>query len=79
MRIVSVLMARKFINKGCIGYLAPLIEVGKEKLKLEDIPIVSEYTDMFLDELPGQLPEKDVDFSIELLPGTAPSLKLLII
>jgi hypothetical protein len=42
---------------------------------LEDIRIVCEYPDVFLEELPGMPPDRDVEFSIELLPGTAPISK----
>ena len=31
-----------------------------------------EYEDIFLDELPGLCPYRDVDFTIELLPGKSP-------
>ena len=34
--------------------------------------VVCEYDDVFLDELPGLPPHKDVDFVIELHPGTSP-------
>ena len=39
---------------------------------LEEIPVVNEYPDVFPEELPGLPPERAVEFSIELLPGTAP-------
>src|SRR5438105_3111957 len=39
---------------------------------LEEIPVVNEYPDVFPKELPGLPPERAVEFSIELLPGTAP-------
>src|SRR5881394_1270703 len=39
---------------------------------LEEIPVVNEYPDVFPEELPGLPPVRDVEFSIELLPGTAP-------
>ncbi len=39
---------------------------------LEEIPVVSDYPDVFPEELPGLPPERAVEFSIELLPGTAP-------
>jgi hypothetical protein len=42
---------------------------------LEEIPIVCEYPDVFPDELPGMPPAKDVEFVIELQPGTAPISK----
>jgi hypothetical protein len=44
-------------------------------IKLEDIPIVCEYPDDFPDELPGMPPDRDVEFVIELQPGTAPISK----
>jgi hypothetical protein len=37
-----------------------------------DIPIVCEFPDMFLVGLPGLPPDRDVEFMIELKPGTAP-------
>jgi hypothetical protein len=40
-----------------------------EGIKLEDIPIVCEYPDVFLDDLPRVLPDRDIEFSIELQPG----------
>ena len=38
---------------------------------LYDIPIVCEFLDVFLDELLGLLPHRDVEFRIELVPGIA--------
>jgi hypothetical protein len=42
---------------------------------LEEIPVVYEYPDVFPDELPGIPPDRDVEFVIELEPGTAPISK----
>ena len=39
---------------------------------LYDIPVVYEFLDVFPDELPGLPPDRDVEFKIELVPGTAP-------
>jgi hypothetical protein len=39
---------------------------------LEDIPIAHEYPDVFSDDLSGMPPDRDVEFTIELQPGTAP-------
>jgi hypothetical protein len=39
---------------------------------LADIPVVSEFPDVFLDDLLGLSPDQDVEFKIELLPSTAP-------
>jgi hypothetical protein len=45
------------------------------RIKLKDIPIVCEYPDVFPDDLPGMTPDKDIEFIIELQPGTAPISK----
>ena len=42
-------------------------------MTLLDIPVVCEFPDVFLDELLGLPPDRDVEFKIELLPGTAPT------
>ena len=46
-----------------------------EGTTIEDILIVNEYLDVFLEELPGMPPERDIEFTIELLPRTAPIAK----
>jgi hypothetical protein len=40
-----------------------------------DNRIVSEFPDAFLEELPGMPPHCDIEFVIELVPGTAPIFK----
>jgi hypothetical protein len=42
---------------------------------VERIPVVCEYPDVFPDELPGMPPDRDIEFAIELQPGTAPISK----
>jgi hypothetical protein len=41
----------------------------------EAIKVVSEFPDVFLEDLPGMPPERKVEFAIELIPGTAPISK----
>ena len=42
---------------------------------LEDMPVVREFADLFPDELPGMPPEREVEFTIDLVPGTKPIAK----
>ena len=44
-------------------------------VKLEDIPVVCEFADVFPDDLPGLPSKRDIEFVIELQPGTAPISK----
>jgi hypothetical protein len=40
--------------------------------EIQDIPVVCELLDVFLEDLSGLPPKRDVEFVIELKPGTAP-------
>ena len=70
--LISAIKAWKMIQKGCEAYLAHVIDTRKTEAKLEDIPVVNEFQDVFPVELPGLPPDRDVEFTIKLLPGTAP-------
>jgi hypothetical protein len=57
-------------------HLVPLRKSGVTDGKtLEDIRLVCEYPDVFPEELPGMPPDRDVEFVIDLFPGTAPISK----
>jgi hypothetical protein len=45
------------------------------ELPLKKIPVVCEYADVFPDELPRMPLDRDIEFAIELQPGTAPISK----
>ncbi|XP_071709432.1 uncharacterized protein [Rutidosis leptorrhynchoides] len=46
-----------------------VINVKKEKKVVSDIPVVSEYPEVFPDELSGLPPIREVEYKIELVPG----------
>ncbi|GJZ77052.1 putative reverse transcriptase domain-containing protein [Tanacetum coccineum] len=48
---------------------------SKEK-RLEDMPIVWDFLEVFLEDLPGLPPTRQVKFQIDLVPGAAPFLTL---
>ena len=54
------------------GWLASLTLEDEVRLDLDLPRVVCEYADVFPDELPGLPPHRDVDFGIELHPGTLP-------
>ena len=45
------------------------------ELPLKKIQVVQEYADVFPDELSGIPPDRDIEFAIELQPGTTPISK----
>ena len=51
------------------------ISVDGEELKIDMVPVVREYADVFPDDLPGLPPDREVVFGIDLVPGMAPIAK----
>ncbi|GJT38439.1 putative reverse transcriptase domain-containing protein [Tanacetum coccineum] len=47
---------------------------SKEK-RLEDVPVVQEFPEVFLEDLPGIPPTRQVEFQIDLVPGATPTAK----
>ena len=43
--------------------------------RLEDIPVVREFSDVFPEDLPGIPPDREIDFQIELAPRIEPISK----
>ncbi|KAA0066738.1 DNA/RNA polymerases superfamily protein [Cucumis melo var. makuwa] len=70
--LISALKVEKLSRKGCTAFLTHVVEVQEEKLKPEDVPVVNEYLDVFQADLSGLPPDREVEFTIELLPGTTP-------
>ena len=70
--MMSVMMDGKMLRKSFPGYLAYVVEVRENDVRLEDIPVVREFPNVFPDDLPGLPPEREIDFQIELAPRTEP-------
>ncbi|KAJ8769486.1 hypothetical protein K2173_002976 [Erythroxylum novogranatense] len=71
-RIVSAMTAERMMSKGCEAYLAYVLDTKVDRGRLEDIPVVREFLDVFPEELPGLPPPRKIEFFVELLPGTTP-------
>ncbi|GKD07536.1 hypothetical protein Tco_1187221 [Tanacetum coccineum] len=62
--------------KGCLVFLANIntkeTKDKSEKKRLEDVPIVRDFPDVFPEDLLGLPPTQQVEFQIDLIPGAAP-------
>ena len=78
-RQISILQLKRAVRKGCKSFAVTVINKentnNKDKLKLEDIPILRGYSDVFLEEIMGLPPKRELEFTIELVPGVVPSSK----
>ena len=70
--MISAMTAQKMLRKGCQGYLAYVVETGKEGTILDEISVVREFPDVFPNDIAGLPPEREVEFTIDLIPGTKP-------
>ena len=76
--MISVMAAQRMLRKGCQGYLAYVVETGNEGTLVDEIPIVREFPVVFPDDIAGLPPDREVEFTIDLIPGTEPISILLI-
>ncbi|XP_075500077.1 uncharacterized protein LOC142538652 [Primulina tabacum] len=59
--IISCLQATKLLYKGCIGFLASVLDVRKESnMKLQNIDVVRYYPYVFVEEVPGLPPDREL-------------------
>ncbi|KAI3770409.1 hypothetical protein L6452_01541 [Arctium lappa] len=70
--LISMIKAKKCLVKGCVGFLAYVIDAKKEKKGLESVSVVSEYPEVFPEYLTTLPPDRQVEFRIDLVPGAAP-------
>ncbi|KAJ9564648.1 hypothetical protein OSB04_000614 [Centaurea solstitialis] len=70
----SVAKAQKYFQRGGSGFLAYVMadQTEERKLTVAEVPVVSEYPDVFPEDLPGLPPDRQVEFGIDLVPGAAP-------
>ena len=70
--IISAMAVQRMLRKGCQGYLAYVVEKGKEGTMVDEIPVVREFPDVFPDDIAGLPLDREVEFTIDLIPGTEP-------
>ena len=70
--VISAMQARRFIRKGYEAFLALILDSKRGQVDVEKIPVVREFPDVFPKELPGIPLEREVDLSIQIVPGTTP-------
>ena len=78
--VISALEAKRLLHKGCEAYLAHVLDKSSPKMTIKNVPIVCEFSDVFHDDLSSLPPDRELEFEIELLLGSAlvfiPSYKM---
>ncbi|XP_071923240.1 uncharacterized protein [Coffea arabica] len=73
--LIFGIQARKLLHKGARGYLAMLINVSVDQLKVENVPVVCEFPEVFPEKLTSLPPEREIEFKIDLHPRAEPISK----
>jgi len=67
---------KRSIRKGCKVFVVHVINnENDEDQILADIPVIRDFADVFPEEVPGLPPKRELEFSIEMIPGTVPIFK----
>ena len=63
--------------KGCKIYVILALNEKGVAEGLEHLPVVRDFPNIFLKELPGMSSERELEFTIDLKPGTEPIVRTL--
>ncbi|KAA3480463.1 RVP_2 domain-containing protein [Gossypium australe] len=68
--VMSILSTQKYLRKGYEAYLAFVLNTKETDSRIESVPTVYDYPDVFPEELPGLPPVREIEFGIELAPDS---------
>nr|GEW92473.1 putative reverse transcriptase domain-containing protein [Tanacetum cinerariifolium] len=72
LKIISCIKARKYIENGYEKFLAQVTGTMSKEKRVEDVPIICDFPEVFPKDLPRLLPPRQVKFRIDLIPGATP-------
>ncbi|XP_077249297.1 uncharacterized protein LOC143888768 [Tasmannia lanceolata] len=68
--ILFAMQACRLFRQGCEAVLASVVEVESNDVRIEDIPMASEFVDVSPEDLSGLPPDREVEFTVDLVPST---------
>ena len=69
--VISALEAKRLLLKGSESYLAHVVNTFMTEVNLENVPVMCEFLDVFLEDLSGLPPDRELEFGIEVFPDSA--------
>ncbi|XP_076954631.1 uncharacterized protein LOC143629171 [Bidens hawaiensis] len=70
---ITCFQAQTYLRKKYVAFVAHIVE--KKEHKIDDIPVVREYPEVFPDDIFGLPPVREVEFRFDLVPGASPIAK----
>nr|GEX56652.1 reverse transcriptase domain-containing protein [Tanacetum cinerariifolium] len=78
LNLISCIKTKRYISRGCQNFMIQIMEKKSDEKRLEDIPVVKEFLDVFTEDLPGLPLVRQVEFQIDIIPRTTPVARALI-
>nr|GEW17351.1 hypothetical protein [Tanacetum cinerariifolium] len=72
LKVVSCMKVKKYVDRGSYLFVAEVIKKEPAERRLEDVPVICKFLDVFPGDLPGLPPPRQVEFEIEFVPGATP-------
>ncbi|GJV82171.1 putative reverse transcriptase domain-containing protein [Tanacetum coccineum] len=75
LEVISSIRTKRYIEKGCQVFIHQVTEKEEAEIpkkRIEDVPVVRDFPEVFPEDLPGLPPTRQVEFHIQLIPGAAP-------
>ncbi|GJT95158.1 putative reverse transcriptase domain-containing protein [Tanacetum coccineum] len=75
LEVISSIRTQRYIEKGCRVFLIQMTKKEEAEIpekRIEDVPVVRDFPEVFPEYLPGLPPTRQVEFHIELILGAAP-------
>ena len=75
---ISTFQLRRFLRKGCNLYVVKVVDLllNENPKLVRDHPVLNEFMDLFREETCGLPPQREIDFSIEIIHGSTPASKV---
>nr|GFC00279.1 putative reverse transcriptase domain-containing protein [Tanacetum cinerariifolium] len=72
LNLISCITTERYISRGRQIFMIQVVEKKLDEKRLEDIPVVKEFPNIFPEDLPGLPPVRQVEFQINQISGTTP-------
>nr|GEW73018.1 hypothetical protein [Tanacetum cinerariifolium] len=69
LKIISAIKMRKYLKRACFVFLAHIMEKDQKVKRIQDIPIMMNYPEVFHEDLPRPPSLRQVEFQIDLVIG----------
>lgn len=61
LQVILAIQVKKLLQEGCQAYLTCLVELPQKERRIEDIHVVREFSDVFLENFSGLPPNRGID------------------